>query len=120
MRCTLPCLLLLATLTSCSCGAAPTPADSPGATNPQALAPFDYINGQLIDLDTGVKLYRLTGLKSSTGYEVRVSFPASVGVPPLCAGTASLAALHGCVLAALHCCVLLTDKLLMGSRHLSL
>lgn len=89
MRYTLPCLLLLATLTSRSCGAAPplAAADSPHATNPQALAPFDYINGQLIDLDTGLRLYRLTGLKPSTGYEVRVSFPASVGVTnsPLCA-----------------------------------
>lgn len=44
----------------------------------QVLAPFDYINGQLIDLDTGIKSYKLTDLKSNTGYEVRVSFPASV------------------------------------------
>lgn len=52
------------------------------AADPQPLAPFDYINGQLIDLDTGVKLYRLAGLKPSTGYEVRLSFPATVSAAP--------------------------------------
>lgn len=94
MQYTLPCLLLLATLTFCSCGSAAPPlaaadSDDSSATKPQALAPFDYVTGQLIDLDTGVRLYRLTGLKPSTGYEVRVSFPASVGVTK-CAGSTAL------------------------------
>lgn len=44
----------------------------------QTLVPFDFLNGQLIDLDTGVNVYRLDQLKPSTSYEVRTSFPASV------------------------------------------
>lgn len=74
MRCILL-WLLLATLCSCT-----FPAVTTGT--PQPLAPFDYINGQLIDLDTEVKVYRFTGLKPNTGYEVRVSFPASVSTVP--------------------------------------
>lgn len=46
----------------------------------QLLAPFDYLNGQLVDLDSGVNLYRFRGLKPHTGYELRVSFPASVSL----------------------------------------
>jgi hypothetical protein len=42
------------------------------------LKPFDYITGELIDLDGDAKAYQLTQLKPSTGYEVRLSFPASV------------------------------------------
>lgn len=75
MQCrTFLCILLL-------CSVIPPPARATSAVPPAAqppLAPFDYINGQLIDLDTGVKVYRLQDLKPSTGYEVRVSFPASV------------------------------------------
>jgi hypothetical protein len=44
----------------------------------QPLKPFDYITGELIDLDGDARAYQLTGLKPSTGYEVRLSFPASV------------------------------------------
>lgn len=44
------------------------------------LEPFTYLTGELLDLDTGVKPYRLAGLKPNTGYEVRVSWPASVRV----------------------------------------
>jgi hypothetical protein len=42
------------------------------------LKPFDYITGELIDLDGDARAYQLTELKPSTGYEVRLSFPASV------------------------------------------
>jgi hypothetical protein len=42
------------------------------------LKPFDYITGELIALDGDARAYQLTGLKPSTGYEVRLSFPASV------------------------------------------
>jgi len=69
MRCTLIWLLLCIL-----CCAVLTSAQPPAET----LAPFDYLNGQLIDLDTGVKLYKLADLKPSTAYEVRLSFPASV------------------------------------------
>jgi hypothetical protein len=42
------------------------------------LKPFDYITGELVDLDGDARAYQLTTLKPSTGYEVRLSFPASV------------------------------------------
>lgn len=42
------------------------------------LKPFDYITGELIDLDGDARAYQLVDLKPSTGYEVRLSFPASV------------------------------------------
>lgn len=42
------------------------------------LKPFDYRTGELVDLDGDAKAYQLIGLKPSTGYEVRLSFPASV------------------------------------------
>lgn len=42
------------------------------------LKPFQHVNRELLELDTGVKPYRLAGLKPSTGYEVRLSWPASV------------------------------------------
>eukprot|EP00877_Chromochloris_zofingiensis_P006237 jgi/Chrzof1/1867/Cz10g24080.t1 len=37
-----------------------------------------HVKGALITLDTEVKSYVLQGLQPSTGYEVRVSFPASL------------------------------------------
>jgi hypothetical protein len=43
------------------------------------LKPFDYITGELIELDGDARAYQLTQLKPSAGYEVRLSFPASVG-----------------------------------------
>lgn len=42
------------------------------------LKPFDYITGELIDLDGDARAYQLVDLKPSTGYEVRLSFPASI------------------------------------------
>lgn len=58
-----------------------TPLSITAATDDHTiLKPFDYITGELVELDTGVKRYLLTALKPSTGYEVRVSFPASVSL----------------------------------------
>ncbi|KAF8065449.1 hypothetical protein HT031_003050 [Scenedesmus sp. PABB004] len=45
---------------------------------PLPLVPFDYITGQLVDLDTGAAAWALGGLSPSTSYEVRVSWPASI------------------------------------------
>lgn len=42
------------------------------------LEPFKYIERELINLDTEAKPYRLAGLKPSSAYEVRLSWPASV------------------------------------------
>jgi hypothetical protein len=48
------------------------------STHTKQLKPFEYITGELIDLDGEARAYQLSGLKPSTGYEVRLSFPASV------------------------------------------
>jgi hypothetical protein len=74
MQCTPLLFLFLAVSVLCTPAVAAAAALDP----PQPLAPFDYINYQLLDLDTGVKVYQLVKLKPNTGYEVRVSFPASV------------------------------------------
>jgi len=42
------------------------------------LRPFQHVNGQVLRLDTEERHYKLVGLKPYTGYEVRVSWPASV------------------------------------------
>jgi hypothetical protein len=65
-------LLLLLLLTR-----PPLPAAAPAAT---PLAPFEYLYGQLLDLDGDPVRYALSGLKPATSYELRVSWPASVRV----------------------------------------
>jgi hypothetical protein len=74
MQCTSLLSLLLAVTVLCT----PTAAAAAELEPPQPLVPFDYINYQLLDLDTGVKVYKLVNLRPNTSYEVRVSFPASV------------------------------------------